>query len=157
MPRVNVRTKNRAGAKRSCGKCGEEILPSEKYKSWSFRYGGTYYRCYRTACAPRQSDLTQSKMAEVYRAVEGAEEDIARAGEISEIKDAVSTVEEATQEVAEEYREAAEMFNGEGENAERADELESWVDELSGFYPDDTAEVDDVRSDAEELISGCPL
>jgi hypothetical protein len=163
MPRVITQRKNRAGKERSCGKCGDVIQPGEEYKKWSFRYGGTRYRCMKPGCSPRPSDLTQSKMAEVYAAIEGAEDELPGT-DFDGIEDLVHGVAETVSEIAEEYREAAEPFGGEGENAERADELEGFADELQSFAPDDPEEEEptqeetvDARSAAEEVLGGCPL
>lgn len=154
MPRVHRTRKNRAGAERSCGKCGRKIEPGQEYLSWSFRYGGTRYRCMDHP--PRPSDLTQSKMAEVYAAVEGAQDDLPGLTETDAIQEAVHDVASTVREVAEEYREAAEPFGGMGENAERADELEGWASDLESFYPDGE-DAEAAREEAEELVSGCPL
>lgn len=170
MPRVFTRTKNRAGRERSCNRCGNKIEPGQKYRTWSFRYGGTYFRC--TDCpAPRPSELTQSIMSEVYAAVENAEDQLPGAESVADIRGLVEEVEQAAQEVADQYREAAEPFGGAGENAERADELEGWVSELQNFDPDEPDEPDeedeedddaedpleDARNEATDLINGCPL
>jgi hypothetical protein len=150
MPRVMTKTKNRAGADRACGKCGEPIRPGEKYRTWSFRYGGTYFRCNRAACAPRASELTQSIIGEVYSAQEAFEDSVTAESTVAEIKEAVEAVRDAAQEVADQYREAAEPFGGAGENGERADELEGWIGDLDGFYPDE--EPDGVSEEAREAI-----
>jgi hypothetical protein len=74
MPRVNARTKNRAGKERSCGRCGKKIEPGDRYYTWSFRYGGTHFRC--AAHYPRPSELTQSKLSAVYAATENLEDQL---------------------------------------------------------------------------------
>lgn len=159
MPRVNVRTKNRAGEDRFCGRCERKIEPGETYRSWSFRYGGTHFRCHRPECAPRQSELTQSRMGDVYAAIEDAQASLPGADGHEEIQDLVQGVADVVQEVADEYREADEAFGGHGatENAERADELEGWSGDLEAFYPEDEDDLEDVRSEAEDLLGGCPL
>lgn len=165
MPRVKTVKKNRAGAVRFCGRCRAEILPGDTYYRWSFRYGGTHYRC--QAHRPRPSELTQSLMSGVYAAQEHASDQMAAAETVEDVKALVEEVATACEEVMEQYRDAAEPFGGAGENAERADELEGWHGELEGFYPnepddddDDEAKADAVeaaRNEAQELIDGCPL
>ncbi len=159
--------KNASGAERSCGSpgCGKPIAPGDKYLSWSFRFGGTHFRC--TAHPPRPSELTQSLMANVYSAIESAQDDLPTTVEVADIVSLVEEVAGVTAEVAEQYRDAAEPFGGQGENAERADELESWQSELENFSPDepdeDTTDTDAAdlreaaRAEAEELLGGCPL
>lgn len=155
MPRVHVQTARKSKYRRRCHRCHQDIVPGMRYKSWSFRYGGTYYACDRPECAPQRSDLTQSKMGEVYAAIETAERSVAEAEDTDDLRAAIDSVVETVDEVAAEYREAAEPFGGEGEHAERADELESWSSELQGFDPDEDLEVS--RPEAEELLGGCPL
>jgi hypothetical protein len=154
MPRVQIKKKNRAGATRSCGRCQREIQPGEEYRSWSFRYGGTHYRCIRPECAPRRSELTQSLMGEVYDAIETAEADIRGAESAEEISDALTTVSEVKEDIASQYREAAEPFGGAGENAERADELEGW-----DLYWDaeEGVALSGLKEDALALLEECPL
>jgi hypothetical protein len=160
MPRVFQKKKIKLGADRSCGRCGKKIEPGDEYLSWSFRYGGTHFRCLDHP--PRQSELTQSKLSEVYSAQETAEDEIDAIvvdedGAVEGVKDAVQTVIDQIQETASEYMEAAEHFGGEGENAERADELESWSGELESFYPDEDAELEAAKTEAMELLGNCPL
>lgn len=163
MPRVIVQKKNRSGKERACGKCQTVIQPGEQYKKWSFRYGGTRYRCMKPECAPRPSDLTQSKMSEVYAALENAQ-DALPATAYEDLEELLREAGETASEIAEEYREAAEPFGGEGENAERADELEGYADELQSFQPDEpegdeptAEETEEARSQAEQILSECPL
>src|SRR3954464_10047336 len=72
VPRVYTQKKSSRGAERRCGRygCGKVIEPGESYFQFSFRYGGTHYRC--AEHRPRQSELTQSKMSAVYAAIEDA-------------------------------------------------------------------------------------
>jgi hypothetical protein len=140
VPRVYTQKKSSRGTERRCGRygCGKVIEPGERYFQFSFRYGGTHYRC--AEHRPRQSELTQSKMSAVYAAIEDAEDNLGEAGTVEEVRGLVEAVTEVVTEVAEEYREAAESFGGAGENAERADELESWASELEDFDPDEPEE-----------------
>jgi len=157
MPRVQTKTKIKLGADRKCGRCGEAIEPGQQYRQWSFRYGGTHYRCMRTQCAPRQSDLTQSKMQAVYLAIEDAEDSVGDVEDHEALSSLVEGVADVVREVADEYTEAAEPFGGQGENQERAEELEGWADELESFYPDGDEDLGDVIDDAREVLGGCPL
>lgn len=165
MPRVNEKRKNAGGKERRCGRCSKTILPGERYFSWSFRYGGTHYRC--AEHRPRQSELTQSLMADVYLAVEDAQDALPTVDNVDDIRSLVEPVSEVVAGVVDQYREAAEAFGGQGENAERADELEDWQNDLESFYPDEPDEdasndeqadaVENARQEAEDLLNGCPL
>lgn len=135
MPRVNSQKKSNRGGDRICGRCGKKIQVGERFYWWKFRYGGKQIRCWEHP--PKPSELTQSKMSTVYAAMEDASENL---GTLDEIKDAIQQLAESAREVVDEYREAAEHFGGQGENAERADELEGWVEELEQFEPEDPEE-----------------
>lgn len=157
MPRVVTRTKSARGAERRCGRigCGKVIQEGERYHTFGFRYGGTHYRC--EPHYPRQSELTQSKMADVYAAIEDAEDALGKAATVEDVTGMVGAVAEQVDTTAEEYREAAEPFGGQGDNAERADELEGWSSDLQAFYPDDDSDVEAARDEAREMLGGCPL
>lgn len=148
MPRVVKRTKSARGASRSCGRCGATIAPGQPYFQFSFRYGGTHYRC--KDHYPKPSELTQSKVSTIYAAVEEAEESLPGLDTFDDIAQVVDTVAEAAREVADEYREADEAFGGYGatQSAELADELEGWADELDSFQL--TIEQPEVDEDAVE-------
>jgi hypothetical protein len=195
MPRVKTQTARQSKRVRTCSArpCkvaeqraefeldgGEAILPGDRYHSWSFRYGGTYYM--HVACGyPRRSQLTQSIMGEVYDAIETAESMIeawdGEGGGTGDLTTALEEVASVTDGVVEQYREAAEHFGGAGENADRADELEGWKDELESFdaadYDGEEPEegedrteeqqeefdnwVDEQRGEAQGILDNCPL
>jgi hypothetical protein len=130
VPRVNKARKNRAGAVIKCGKCNLMIEPGENYFFWEPRYGGKQVRCYRHY--PRQSEITTSKMSEVYAATEEAEDQASAYDgiEVSDFESMKQAVVDVITGVAEEYETAAEHFGGAGENAERAEALEAFSQEV---------------------------
>ena len=140
MPRVHSQTRSTRGRAKRCGRagCGREIQPGEKYFSFSFRYGGTQVRC--SDHYPKQSELTQSKLSELYAAIEDAEDEMSSAESVDDVVTALSNVEEVAQNLASEYEEAAEPFGGQGENMERAEALQAYADELSNFSPEEVEE-----------------
>lgn len=150
MARVRTQKKSARG-ERACGRCGRAIEVGETYFVWSFRYGGKHVRC--SEHPPTAGELTQSKMGPVYDAIAEAHNNL---GEIEETKETIANVAEVAREVVEEYRAAAEAFNDSGPNAERADELEGWVDELEQFEPDGPEETefdeDEYRTQALERV-----
>lgn len=163
MPRVYIYTtrKRRDGSNYTCSKCHKDILQGQKRYEWSFRYGGTYRR--HVDCGyPRQSELTQSKMAEVYSATEDLEDQLQ--GNDWVLEDAENYVQEAAEairEVANEYEEAAQNFGNAGENQERYEALDAYADEvenslngISGFETEEDRE--EVRSVVSDAISQCP-
>lgn len=137
MPRVATKTKNRGGKQGTygCVRCSQPIEPGQQYMEWSFRYGGTY-RQHAHHGSPRRSQLTQSKLGEVYAAVEGVEEQLSPAGggrgweEASDLEAMRDEVLEVVEQVATEYEEAAENFGGGGPNQEQADMVREFVDAL---------------------------
>lgn len=146
MPRVHAKTKSNRGRTRTCGRCGKTIEPGERYFTWSFRYGGAHFAC--SAHYPRASELTQSKMGQVYAALENAEDAVALATDLDDVEVAVQGAAEGVREVADEYREAAEAMGAAGaENEEKADSLEGFADELESWEP---AFVEDEEGDALE-------
>lgn len=156
MPRLSMKTKAARGKEYRCDKCREEIVAGEQYWSWAFRYGGKHHQ--HVKCGrPRQSQLTQSRLGEIYAAVEEFED--CAADDYAGRADAAEAVVEVTNEVVEAYREAAEAFGGAGENAERADELEGWssdLEEAAGKFRELADAIEEVEA-AAEVISGCPL
>lgn len=156
-----------------CGRCGEAVLRGQPYRHASpgFR-ARKLVRCMKPGCAFRPSDLTTSKMSEVYAAQEDAEDTISAATCLEDIEQALEDAAGRAEEVAQEYRDAAEALGGAGEeNAERADEIDSWVQELQGWDksefevdpddldadPEDTAHLDDARESAVELLGSLSL
>lgn len=164
MPRVytyktRARTKHAENGYYHCSKCGNDILPGQERYEWSFRYGGTYRR-HVTCGMPRQSELTQSKMGEVYAATEALEDLMSGEFTLSDLEEAVNQAADEIRQVASEYEEAAEHFGGQGENADRASDLEAYADEIEqAQLPDDQAHEgweDEARSAVEDAISQCP-
>jgi len=119
-------------------------MPGEDYFTWKFRYGGQHYRC--ADHRPKSSELTQSKIGEIYAAIEGAQGDLAAIdrGDVtqsledikSQVTQALQNVQDAVEQVKGEYEEAAEAFGNAGPNQEKAEELESPYDELDSGIQD---------------------
>jgi hypothetical protein len=157
MPRVILKRANKGATKQKhcaavrCKLDSREVTAGQEYYTWSFRYGGTHYQ--HKACGyPRGSQLTQSKMAAVYAAIEDAEDELAAltwedAGKDPE--EILEPVAEAAREVAQEYRDAAEAMGSAGEEMEaKADDLESWADSDLEVSVDDWEEPDEGDKDA---------
>lgn len=146
-----------------CGKCRAEITKGEQYRWFKVGFRSRYknIRCMKSECAPRQSEMTASKMAGVYAAIEGAEDALQALAngdpedDTTSIREAVTTAAEGFNEVADEYTEAGEMSPtglvfGEDLN-ERADEIRDAASEIESFDPsEDEADFD--SCDAEEHV-----
>jgi len=143
-----------------CNKCGQDILPGQDRYEWSFRFGGTYRR-HVTCGFPRPSELTQSKMAQVYAATEAVEDLVHAEGDLAldDLVQALETAAEEIEQVVSEYNEAAENFGGQGENADRAMELDSYADTIrnaADSLDEDTATLEDMQAAVDQAISECP-
>lgn len=142
MPRVKERVKSKRGKPYVCSRCGKPIEPGERFYYWDFRYGGTR-RQHAHHGRPRRSQLTMSKMGDVYAAVEDVEDLISSEGwEGSDVESAMQELSEIAQQTKEEYETAAEPFGGAGPNMEHAEELESFVDSLEQFQMPDALEAE---------------
>jgi hypothetical protein len=161
MPRVNTKTKNKAGKAYNCDRCGEPIRAGEQYHEWSFRYGGTH-RQHASHGNPRASQLTQSKLSGAYAAIEGAEDSISGATTAEDIAQALTTAAEEVEQVRDEYQESLDSM---GENfaqgapgeavQEKIDALEEFASalndaasEIEGEEPDPEPEVPASHKDA---------
>jgi len=135
MPRVNVTTKNKAGKKIKCGRCGHEIAPGEKYFHFSFRYGGKRVRC--LAHPPRQSELTQSKMSGAYGAIEDVEDAIASvrkgASSLEDLKAALESAADEVESVRDEYQDGFDNMPENFQGASTGDEIQEKIDGLEEF------------------------
>lgn len=144
MARVRTsRFAARQGATLACEKCRNQIGKGESYRWFKvgFRSRYKHIRCNRPECTPRQSEMTASKMAGVYAAIEDAESALSglAPGEVSDIESILQTAGEGIEEVADEYREAGEasptgLVFGEDLN-ERADEISDAANELQSWSP----------------------
>lgn len=166
----------RKGATLKCGKCGEPIEKGQSYRWFKvgFRSRTKYIRCWKSGCTPKQSEMTTSKMAGVYAAIEDATANLealrgSHEEDTSSIKSELESAAQSIREVADEYREAAEasptgLVFGEDLN-ERADAVEAGADEIENWdaeedEPDldnaycDDRHLDAIRTECEDCIAG---
>jgi hypothetical protein len=137
MPKVATKKKNNAGQPYSCERCSSKIVAGEQYYEWSFRYGGTH-RQHVAHGSPKQSQLTP-KMSGAYAAVEAAEDAIASAESVNDLKAALEECASEIDNVAQEYQDS---FDAIPENLqqgcpaqemqEKSEALQSFSEELTG-------------------------
>lgn len=135
MPRINHVQKSQK--ERTCGACRKPIAVGEAYK-WAQRYKSP--KMYRHEhCAFRPSDLTTSKMGEVWDAQEDARENVASAETPDELRDALEQLAEVVREIGEQYQESCDNIREHFEDSPTAEEceekaqgLEDWAGELEG-------------------------
>jgi hypothetical protein len=130
-----------------CDHCHQPIEVGTPYKWVAVKrtYGGVTYNRHEGCPNWRQSQLSTSRMAEIYDAQEDASTAIFSAETNDDLEAARDAFAEVVREVAEGYRESADNIEdgfghptGQSEElAGRADELESWADEIEDWSADD--------------------
>ena len=160
-----------------CEKCGKQIEPGQPYKHVSPRSGPWESGRKRVRCADcptwKPSELTFSKMAGVYAAVESFQEVMASWSPedgASDLEGALDELASEVEQVADEYEESANnIVDGFGhettqsdELQEKADSLRDWADEVRSAYQDIDEDVkgDDLQSSVEDAVSitdECPV
>ncbi len=150
---ARVTTVQKSMKELTCGRC-RTVLPKGSAYRWAkpgFRSRTRLIRCMASACSFWSSELTTSKLAEVYAAQEDALEAIDGAETIEDLEGILTDAAERAQAVAEEYREAAEAMGEAGyEMEERADEIDGWADTLTDVQFEELPEVDEVDEEAEQ-------
>jgi hypothetical protein len=153
MPKVWDQKKNNRGEAK-CGRCGQLIQPGERYKMWSFRFGPTHYRCYRMACAPRASELTQSKASGMHELLE-RKSDATAAVHINDNFEDFLTDMEAIKDDAESVRDdIQEGYDNMGDNLQQTEQGEvaqRRIEALDNFIDEMDSAIDEVRGKIEEF------
>lgn len=136
----------------TCSACGDTIEKGSAYRYFKpgFRGRVKVRRCMKPECAPRRSELTNNKLAEVYAAQEDAETDLRalKFDDAAPWEDQYNAIEEILQnagqvatDIADEYQQgidATPML--EDKVGEWRDALETWADELSSWSAPDEPE-----------------
>lgn len=134
MSRVKTITNNRKELE--CGKCRETIPKGAGYRWTKARYGPRKVRCLKASCAFKPSDLSSSKAAIVHDAIADAREQILTAESLDDIQGILQSVADTAREVGQEYQDASDAWaggNGHPDFQEKADQCESFADELDGW------------------------
>lgn len=127
-----------ARKEQTCGKCRNKIKRGDPYRWAKSRYGPKMVRCTNPACGFRPTDLSSSKTAQIEEAIEDAQESIATADNLDDIKQYLQDVADIAREVGGEYREASDQWaqgQGHEEWTEKADACESFADDLESWEP----------------------
>jgi hypothetical protein len=159
MARATMKKKNKAGKPYSCCRCQEKIVAGQQYYEWSFRYGGTY-RQHSTHGAPKQSQLTQSKMSGVYAAVESAEESICGADNPSDIAQALNDCASEVENVRSEYEDGLQSLpqglqdagGPGGQTQEKIDALQEFQDSLESAASDIESEDEPTEPEKDKTL-----
>lgn len=147
-----------------CSRCGDDIAVGDPYRHWKSRYGPRLVRCMRPECSPRPSELiTNEELSRLTAAQEDATAAILAASDddlaedfVEDLRSALEDAASEAEEVAESYREKQsnieDGFGHETEQSaefeEKADQVDSWADELGNadlneYDEDDTIDRDD--------------
>lgn len=146
MPRVSAKKKNKAGEPYACDRCTEKIVAGQGYYEWSFRYGGTH-RQHTSHGAPKASQLTQSKMSAAYAAIESAEDSIAGADNVEDIRSALEECASEIENVKDEYQESRDNMPEALQDGPTGEEIGEKVEALESF----AGELSDAASNLEEF------
>jgi DNA repair ATPase RecN len=153
MPKIN-HVKKAAKDQQNCGRCGTEIKKGDAYKWIKPRYGSKKTRC--SVCAFRNSDLTGSdKLSRVYSAVENVEDFLADwdgdDGDFSNLGAALEEAAAELREIADEYQESCDAIRENFSDSPTADECEERADEINSFADDlENVDIDDFEFDDEQ-------
>jgi hypothetical protein len=145
-----------------CGRCGKEIEAGDGYRHASpgFR-SRKLVRCLEDKCRFRASDLTTSKVAQVYAAVEAVEDSLPIDAEDhesvkAEAEGLVSGMQEEIEGVRDEYQEALDQWEyGNEQIQEKVDEVEEWVNACENWECpdlDEDMDLDDYAAQVNESI-----
>lgn len=134
MPRVTT-VKSARKPQGDCGHCGKQLGVGQPYIWWQFRYRPKLKRCTEQACYPRRSELTQSEiLADLWDAVDDADDAAAKATTIDELVEIKSEAAERIQEVAGMVEGKVEnMVEGFGHETSSSDELAERGSAIEGF------------------------
>lgn len=130
---------------RKCGRCGDPLPKGSSYLTFAVGFRGyDQFRCMKSACYPKPSERESSLVASILSAQEGATENIGGIEWQGSAEEIISSLEgerdsvvEAIDEVRQQYEDADEAMGGhQGANYERAETLQSSMDELSNWTAD---------------------
>lgn len=119
-----------------CGSCHSTIPKGAGYRWTKPRYGSRKVRCLKASCAFKASDLSSSKAAIVHDAIDDARDQILTAESQDEIQMILSDVAQTARDVGQEYQDASDQWaggNGHEEWQEKADQCESFADDLESW------------------------
>lgn len=151
MPRVSTKKKNSAGKPYGCSRCPDPIKDGDQYYEWSFRYGGTY-RQHVSHGSPKPSQLTQSKLSGAYAAVEAAEDAIAAAESVDDLKAALEECAGEIDSVAEEYQDSFDSIPENLQQGGPAQEMQEKIEALQSFSEELTGnDLEDFDEEEPEL------
>lgn len=184
MPRITTQKKSARGKHIKCDRCGVAINIGDEYRKWSKRTGFgrisgvTYYRCMKSACSPRGSELLSGRSAEVAAVGESLEDVLNSftASSTMDIDALMSSVEDVIGDAEDLHSDVDEAFENmpeglqQGDTGQRLEEirdaLDTFKDELENFKSsneDAFSDIDDDESEedkdkakedkAEELLS----
>lgn len=143
---ARIHTIQKSAKEHTCGRCATVLPKGSPYQKAApgFR-ARDLIRC--MSCGFRQSELTTSKLSEVYAAQEDLQANIdswdpTEAEDAGDLETALQEAAERAREVAQEYTDANDGWtqNGASDNeqfTEKAETIEAWAEELENAYFED--------------------
>lgn len=157
MPRVtNHISQGRSQNPMQCCKCTSQIVKGERYYQWAIKAqrGGTVYRQHESHGRPKQSQLTHSKMSDVYAAIESAEEAIASSGCCSDVAEALRGAASDIESVRDDYQSSLDNMPEGLQQGDTGQQIEERVSNLDDFVQALNDAADECESMEEEPEEG---
>jgi hypothetical protein len=151
MPRVEQKTKSKAGEPYRCDQCSEKIVAGQAYFQWKFRYGGIH-RQHTSHGRPKESQLTQSKLSGVYSAIESAQMEIDAAEDVDALREALETCRSSVEEVRDEYQESLDNIPDNLKEGAVGSQCQEMIDNLESFMGSlESNDLEDFEEEEPEL------
>jgi hypothetical protein len=151
--KIAKKTKSKAGQTYHCCRCADPIVAGQEYLEWIF-YRCTPTRQHALHGAPRQSQLTRSRMSQVYGAVESAEDAIVaarQAVDISGLPDTLRSCAEEVENARQEYEDGLGNMPDSLQSSSSGEAIQEKIDGLQEFHDALESAADEIESLVEEL------
>lgn len=156
MPRINTQKKSARGKDIKCGKCAVEIKVGETYRKWSKRHGfgrisgTTYYRCMKSECDPKPSELLSGRAQEI--AVIGESfDDVPREGNPRDIAEALTGVKEEAESLRDDLQGGLDNMPEGLQQGETGERIQERIDNLETFIDECDSAIGEIESLADEV------
>lgn len=155
--RIFSAKKNRAGNSIHCKNCGVKINTGEKYYFYFKRYSKRSRGAKVVHCAshyPRPSDLTSSKMGEVYDAQQDASRALSGCEDAESMSAILADIISVAESVKEQYEESLENMPEQlRESSDSGQQIQEKIDALDNYIQ----ELEDKQSECDSWQADDPL
>lgn len=169
MARLNIVKSFRGTTKTTdgeltCGICRDKITKGDGYKWWANRLPGSrgsirQIRCMKADCAPSRADMTPGRAGDLLRLQDDGHSAIDGAQTVDDLLCTAESLADEVTEMADGLTESADNIEDgfghetyqSGELRERAENMESYADDLRNVdLDDDETDEDEIRQELEE-------